>query len=158
MYFLQPDAGRYEIGPYVVAAIIVAAVVVSLFYWAFDLGRRCGELVFAESKTPPKPVPEFAIAAVDMKPGDTLVLSTRRLLCPEACAKIRRDVEHAFPGVRAMLLDAGLSVAVAGSPLVRPLTDAERDKLQASFDRMTAPLDHQTDATTETEQPVRHYD
>ena len=72
----------------------------------------------------PPEVPEFAIARLELHPGDWLILRSRKILPIETHDRIRKVVKDAFPANRCLILENGLELAV--------LTASELQQLEAS--------------------------
>lgn len=57
-------------------------------------------------------IPEFHIARLDLRPGDVLVVKSRRPLSVQDCERIRQILKQEAVGHRVMVLDDGLDLAV----------------------------------------------
>jgi hypothetical protein len=56
--------------------------------------------------------PQFQIARLELKPGDILVLKAPGFLPATAQARIKSDLERICPGVKCMVLEGGMELAV----------------------------------------------
>lgn len=57
-------------------------------------------------------IPEFAIAKLELQPGDVLVLKFPEKLSREQMDNVRQAFSGAFSGFKAMILDGGADIAV----------------------------------------------
>jgi serine phosphatase RsbU (regulator of sigma subunit) len=55
---------------------------------------------------------KFEIAKLELQPGDMIVLRTDLLLNKEQLSSIREAAQQQFPGIKVVVLTAGISLAV----------------------------------------------
>lgn len=62
-------------------------------------------------KTPEDEI-EFAIARLELKPGDVLVARTKRPLVAESVARLRAYLERCLSGTKVLIIDSELELSV----------------------------------------------
>ncbi len=65
-------------------------------------------------------VVEFAVARLDLRPGDRLVVRVKGHVSEQAEANIKAEIERFAPGVPVLVVDDGVDLLALGAPLTEP--------------------------------------
>lgn len=60
--------------------------------------------------------PEFVISRLDLKPGDIIVLRTKRVVPDHVATRMREMMKDIAPGHRALVIEDGMDIALLTAP------------------------------------------
>lgn len=60
--------------------------------------------------------PEFVISRLDLKPGDIIVLRTKRAVPDHVATRLRAMMKDVAPGHRAVVMEDGMDIALLTAP------------------------------------------